>query len=144
MKTTARHWLLGVCLIGGAGTASAADLTGVYCDAQGNDTLIVDDQGDSVRFELSSWQGGGHHCGTGRQTAVRRGDHFEVTDGACTLTLAGDDAFILLEASPSDGCTRQYCGARASLTSLRLPLSSRTPLPMAFEDISLMETLLCQ
>lgn len=123
---------------------SANDLTGVYCGRDGSDILIVEDRGDRVGFELSSWQGGGHHCGTGRLTATPSGDGYEVTDGACTLRLASDDSVIFLDASPFDSCKSQYCGARAGLESISLPLSSRRPLPLPFEEISMMETPLCR
>ncbi|ATJ81543.1 hypothetical protein ACFPTY_01060 [Halomonas beimenensis] len=144
MTATTRHLVLGICLMGVALGVSANELTGVYCGRDGSDILVVDDRGERVGLTFSSWQGGGHHCGKGRLTATRRGEAYEVTDGSCSLTLSRDAAAITLAATPYDACKRQYCGARAALEAMSLPLSSRRPLPAPFEQISIMETPLCR
>lgn len=129
--------------LGVAAEASAQDLTGVYCARGGDDALVVEARGNSLGFMLSFWQGGMHHCGIGRLTAAAQGGGFAVTDGACTLRLRDDGIDIILEAAPVEACKQHYCGARAILDTLRLPLSSRRPLPMPFEQISMMETPVC-
>lgn len=135
---------VGIAGLGGASDAFAADLSGVYCARGGDDILIVDDHGSRLGFELSSWQGGMHHCGTGRLTAARQGNGYTVSDGACTLRLGSDGTDMVLEAAPFEACKRQYCGARAALSTLRLPLASRRALPLPFDSISMMETPLCR
>jgi len=130
--------------LGVVAETSAQGLTGVYCARGGDDALVVEERGQSLNFMLSSWQGGMHHCGTGRLTATAQVGGFAVTDGACTLRLREDGLDILLEAAPFEACKQQYCGARAALDTLRLPLSSRRPLPMPFDQISMMETPVCR
>lgn len=136
--------LLAGCLMGGTVEVSAANLTGVYCGRDGSDTMILDDQGSRVSFEISSWQAGGHYCGTPRLMATRLNGRYEVTDRDCTLSLSSDQESITLLANPSGSCSDQYCGQRAALKKFSLPLSSRQPLPGPFEEISMMETPLCR
>lgn len=138
-------WLvLGMMALGAATDIWASELSGVYCARGGDDILVIEERDSRLGFELSSWQGGMHHCGTGRLTATRQGDGYAVTDGACTLHLASDGTDITLAATPIGECKNQYCGARAVLDTLSIPLASRRPLPLPFDEISLMETPLCQ
>ncbi|SEL71550.1 hypothetical protein [Halomonas daqiaonensis] len=77
-------------------------------------------------------------------TAIALGAPFYAAERIYSLTLSRDDSAITLAATPFGPCKDQYGGARAALGTISLPLSSRSPLPAPFEQISVMETPLCR
>lgn len=131
---------------GTAGSArrAAAGLSGVYCAREGADALVVEVRGARAAFALSSWQGGGHHCGTGTLTARRANGAFVAQDRACTLRLFRSGGSVVLEAGPFEACKAQYCGARAAMGRFAFPAGARRPLPAPLREIRLMEDAVCR
>lgn len=129
---------------GAAGRGDGSGLTGVYCQRDGADALVVEVRGQSAVFALSSWQANGHHCGTPALTARRAEVGWVAQDGDCTLRLAEEDGAVVLTAAPFDACKARYCGARAAMNRFEFQAASRRPLPAPAAEISLMETDVCR
>ena len=128
----------------GARGAAAAGMSGVYCARDGADALVVEVRGARADFALSSWQGGGHHCGTGTLAARRANGAFAVQDRGCRLRLFERDGSVVLEAEPFEACKAQYCGARAAMGRFAFPAGARRPLPAPARQIRLMEDSVCR
>jgi len=129
---------------GRVAAVSREGISGIYCMNEGRDALVVEVRGDAADFAFSSWQGGGHHCGTPMLTARREGAAFVARDGDCTLRLTAEGGGAVLAAEPFEACKMRYCGARAAMGRLAFPAASRRPLPAPAREIRLMEGSACR
>ncbi|SFC50736.1 lysozyme inhibitor LprI family protein [Tropicimonas isoalkanivorans] len=101
-------------------------LSGAYC--AGADLLLVEDDGGSVEFSISSFQGGGHSCGTGRVRATQSGPEYVGQADGCSFRLTVADDRIVFTSGGEPEC-RQFCGARASFGTHIFPFSTRRSAP---------------
>lgn len=131
----------------GAGMAIA----GVYCQRDGAHKLAIrETAGGGIEFAITSWQGGGHHCGaSGRARPSPTGWRYEANmSGAgherCAINFAYDHGVTL--SVDRDARCRSQCGARATLDGLLFPESSRLgrlAAPSIFENPEFYNNVAC-
>lgn len=112
----------------GDGGGTTAGLSGIYCTADGSDTLLIEDHGTSLDFSFSTYQSNGHSCGAGAYGVPATGTGYSFREAGCTFTIMANEAGVVLSSSGEEGC-RSFCGARALITEHVFPFAGRRPLP---------------
>ena len=111
--------------------APTVRLTGTYCARGGADTILVADFNNAIEFSFSSFQGGGHHCGTGRLRAVKSGSAYTARAGGCSFLIVPQAGQLVFSSGNEPGC-RDLCGARAAFGKHVFPFADRRPLPSSW------------
>lgn len=109
------------------GSASMrSDLTGIYCPDDVTSLKVVQ-RGNRMEFGFGLFAGNGHSCGAGGLVGQPSGGGWVARANSCEMSLrqVGND-IVLIAVTPA-ACKAAYCGARAAIYQLRVPLSSRSP-----------------
>lgn len=103
-----------------------ADLTGLYCPDNGTNLTVVQ-RGGRLEFSFGFFASNGHACGSGRLAGRRSGNFWVSQENGCEMVLRQVGGDLVLTAMTPGACKDAYCGFRAAINELRVPLSSRNP-----------------
>lgn len=109
-----------------AGATRPAALDGAYCPDNATGFSFTD-RGDHAIVSISLFQANGHACGTGQVIARAEGDGYVVREGDCVIGIGVTGTDFRISTDTVQACHALYCGARAAITEIEVPFSSRSP-----------------
>lgn len=123
LATSMEYWLMGLRDFDGSAPMQR-DLSGVYC-VPDYLKLWIEQRGEQLEFGFHLTAGNGHSCGMDNAIGQRSGNGWTAWMEDCELTIRQVGSEIVVNSSTSTACTRGYCGARAAIHHLSVPLTSR-------------------